>query len=197
MTSLFQKIFDIGWFPAADEPLTGVPLHHTTGHADAPTRSLLRFDEHVQARTRLGHLRVDDRLHDGGDDGFRPIGKLTTIDAVIKVVAADAPTEHETKTITAGGSTHLYKTCPRCVIRGGRGATVDHNWPFTIRPRPAHHGRHHLREGGAFAFPVRPLAACVRAVTRCTTTRATQPSRCSTFFAGHTLNSTKRYELKQ
>lgn len=197
MTSSFQKIFDISWCPAADEPLTGVPLHHTTRHANEPTRSLVRFDEQVQASTRLGHLRVDDWLHDGGDEGFHPVGKLTTFDAVIEVVAADAATEHEAETITTGGGFHVRVACPRRMVRGGCGAAVDHDRTLTIRTHPTSLARHHLGEVDALAFPVCALAARIGAVARCATTRATQPGWCSTFFAGHTLNSTKRYELKQ
>lgn len=197
MTSSFQKIFDISWCPAADEPLTGVPLHHSTRHTDTPARSLVRFDEHVQASARLGHLRVDDWLHDGGDDGFRPIGKHARLDAVIKVVAADTPAEHETETITTGGGFHVRVACPRRVVRGGRGAAVDHDRTLTICTHPTSLARHHLGETDALAFAVCALAACVRAVARCATTRTTQPGWCSTFFAGHTLNSTNRYELKQ
>lgn len=197
MTSLFQKIFDISWCSAADEPLTGVPLHHTTRHTDTPAWSLVRFDEQVQASARLGYLRVDDWLHDGGDEGFRPVGKLNAFYAVIEVVAADTPAEHEAETITTGGGFHVRVACPRRVVRGGRGATIDHDRTFAIRPHPTSLARHHLGEIDALAFAVCALAACVRAVARCATTRATQPGWCSTFFAGHTLNSTKRYELKQ
>lgn len=197
MTSSFQKIFDISWCPAANETLTGVPLHHATRHTNAPTGSLVRFDEHVQASARPGHLRVDDWLHDGGDDGFRPIGKHARLDAVIKVVAADTPAEHETETITTGGGMHVLVACPRRVIRGGCGATIDHDRTLTIRTHPTSLARHHLRDGYALASAVRALAASTGAVARCATPRTTQPGWCSTFFAGHTPNSTNRYELKQ
>lgn len=197
MTSLFQKIFDTSWCSATDETLTGIPLHHSTRHTDTPARSLLRFDEQVQASARLGYLRVDDWLHDGGDEGFRPVGKLNAFYAVIEVVAADTPAEHEAETITTGGGFHVRVACPRRVVRRGCGAAVDHDRTLTICTHPTSLARHHLGEADALASAVRALAARIGAVARCATTCATQPSWCSTFFAGHTLNSTNRYELKQ